>query len=355
MYSVAFCPGSEYVQPGVPSKVIRFLDYDKSETGVEKQLDHLNERAKALSRASIMKSMATYRSEMKAWYNFVKWSDTGLYLQPPVDLVLAYVAMFANQDSAAKYVSALRWAHHYARLPTASFDTQSLAQALSGGRKLLPSKRPFTYVTWDMAEKLVQRAKAEGEEEQAALYALSANFLPRLRDELLPLRMDDLESHSMVEIVQCGAAGEELPALRISLLSRKNAPGGAQLTRRCLCSGKSSPHVLCPVHSFLQYFHVTGRKRTGRCFSTSYDAFTKVFRRHLATIGVRNPSEYSSKAFRRGTAMELLKQGGRLGDILEAGQWRSPAFLQYMLRADIDELAVFDMIVAQEDKLSKRQ
>ena len=339
----------------MPSKVIRFLDNDKSETGVEKQLAHLNERAKALSRASIMKSMATYRSEMKAWYNFVKWSDTGLYLQPPVDLVLAYVAMFANQDSAAKYVSALRWAHHYARLPTASFDTQSLAQALSGGRKLLPSKRPFTYVTWDMAEKLVQRAKAEGEEEQAALYALSANFLPRLRDELLPLRMDDLETHSSVEIVQCGAAGGEIPALRISLLSRKNAPGGAQLTRRCLCSGKSSPHVLCPVHSFLQYFHVTGRKRTGRCFSTSYDAFTKVFRRHLATIGVRNPSEYSSKAFRRGTAMELLKQGGRLGDILEAGQWRSPAFLQYMLRADIDELAVFDMIVAQEDKLSKRQ
>ena len=42
--------------------------------------------------------------------------------------------------------------------------------------------------------------------------------------------------------------------------------------------------------------------------------------------------------------MELLKQGGRLGDILEAGQWRSPAFLQYMLRADIDELAAFDMI-----------
>ena len=35
--------------------------------------------------------------------------------------------------------------------------------------------------------------------------------------------------------------------------------------------------------------------------------------------------------------MELLKQGGRLGDILEAGQWRSPGFLQYMLRAAIDE------------------
>ena len=45
VYAVAFCPGSEYVQPGVPSKVIRFLDNDKSETGVEKQLDHLNERA----------------------------------------------------------------------------------------------------------------------------------------------------------------------------------------------------------------------------------------------------------------------------------------------------------------------
>ena len=56
--------------------------------------------------------------------------------------------------------------------------------------------------------------------------------------------------------------------------------------------------------------------------------------------------------------MEFLKQGGRLGDILEAGPWRSPAFRQYMLRADIadiDELAVFDMILTQKDKLSKRQ
>ena len=51
--------------PGVPSKVLRFLDNDKAAPGVEQQLDHLNERAKALSRASIIKSMGTYRSEMK--------------------------------------------------------------------------------------------------------------------------------------------------------------------------------------------------------------------------------------------------------------------------------------------------
>ena len=119
--------------------------------------------------------------------------------------------------------------------------------------------------------------------------------------------------------------------------------------------GHSKQQILCPVHAFLNYYHQTGRQRTGRCFSTSYDAFTQVFRRHLANIGVRNPMEYSSKAFHRGTAIGSLKQGGRLGDILEAGQWRSPAFLQYMLRADIDELAVFDMPVAQEDKLPKRQ
>ena len=53
--------------------------------------------------------------------------------------------------------------------------------------------------------------------------------------------------------------------------------------------------------------------------------------------------------------MELLKQGGRLGDILEAGQWRSPAFLKYMLRADIDELAIFETIVSQQEKRAKRQ
>ena len=176
--------------------------------------------------------MGTSKSEMKACYNFIKWPETWVYPQPPVGIVLSYVAMFTNQDTAAKYVMALRWTHHYARLSTASFDNQSLAQALSGGRKLLPSKRTFTYARWDMAEKLVQRAKVEGEAEHAALYALSANFLPRLRYELLPLRIDDLETHSSVEVVQCGAAGQQIPALRISLKSRKikgvpSSPDGA--------------------------------------------------------------------------------------------------------------------------------
>ena len=145
---------------------IRRLEESSVEPGA--QLAHLDERAKALARASIIKSTATYRSEIKAWFNFVEWTETGAFIQPPLDIVLAYVALFANGDSAAKYVTALRWAHHYLRAPTSSFDTPSLAQALSGARKLNPSKKPFTYVSWAVAEKLVHSARSEHEEEQAA-------------------------------------------------------------------------------------------------------------------------------------------------------------------------------------------
>ena len=71
--------------------------------------------------------------------------------------------------------------------------------------------------------------------------------------------------------------------------------GGAQLTRRCLCMGHSKQHILCPLR-VLNYYYQTGRQRTGRCFSNSYDALTKVCR--------SDPKDYSSMAFRRGAAME---------------------------------------------------
>ena len=57
------------------------------------------------------------------------------------------------------------------------------------------------------------------------MYALSVNFLPRLRDELLPLCMDDLANDSSVEMVYCDDSGAHIPALTINLRSRKNMQG----------------------------------------------------------------------------------------------------------------------------------
>ena len=53
-------------------------------------------------------------------------------------------------------------------------------------------------------------------------------------------------------------------------------------------------------------------------------------RRRLHAVGVSNAELFTLHAFRRGHAMDLVASGARLWEILQAGEWRSPAFLAYL-------------------------
>ena len=53
-------------------------------------------------------------------------------------------------------------------------------------------------------------------------------------------------------------------------------------------------------------------------------------RRRLRVVGVRKAQDFTLHAFRRGHAMDLVARGARLWEILQAGEWRSPAFLAYL-------------------------
>eukprot|EP00973_Karenia_brevis_P009514 1284253-Karenia_brevis.AAC.1 len=50
----------------------------------------------------------------------------------------------------------------------------------------------------------------------------------------------------------------------------------------------------------------------------------------LALLNVPTPQLYGTHDLRRGHAEDLRASGAPLWKILEAGQWRSPAFLQYL-------------------------
>ena len=56
-------------------------------------------------------------------------------------------------------------------------------------------------------------------------------------------------------------------------------------------------------------------------------------------MGVENPDNLSSKAFRRGAAVWML----------EAGGWRSAAFLHYVLREEVDEFLLFSELAMVSD------
>ena len=60
------------------------------------------------------------------------------------------------------------------------------------------------------------------------------------------------------------------------------------------------------------------------------DVVLRGLRDALRSLGVPNAAAYRSHDLRRGHAEDLRLGGATLGEILRAGDWRSPAFLAYL-------------------------
>jgi len=56
----------------------------------------------------------------------------------------------------------------------------------------------------------------------------------------------------------------------------------------------------------------------------------EALRHMLAAIGVEHAAKYRTHDLRRGHALDLQCSGAPLWEILEAGEWTSPAFMKYL-------------------------
>ena len=252
-----------------------------------------------------------------------------------------YVGLFRNADSAAQYIKAVRWMYTYLNCEI-SWDSPKLKQSLRGGHKLqkaINASKPRPAIRWALLARMVDHAWGRGMFAFAAAYVVAANFLLRCRSELVDMKFDQLSFNTNVQ-----------PAtVTLVLHSRKNMPHGASLTRKCICH---SHPKLCPVHIFSRLATAARRSMVGKVFGFTYSSFQNTMRGHLSDLNVEHHQEYSTKAFRRGTAQEMVATGSSLAEVLSAGQWRSAAFLLYLRQADIEEDAVFaafDQLSDDED------
>ena len=65
----------------------------------------------------------------------------------------------------------------------------------------------------------------------------------------------------------------------------------------------------------------------------------------MRKLGVHSADEYMARDFRRGHADNLRRAGKRLREILWAGEWKSPAFLQYLDLERMEHDVVFEAYV----------
>ena len=84
-------------------------------------------------------------------------------------------------------------------------------------------------------------------------------------------------------------------------------------------------------------------------FPFSPAAALPVLRRMLTPALAQGPAEFGWKCFRAGRATELACQGRSIGFILQAGEWKSSAFLKYIDEQAVDEAQLLDMVLGAEN------
>ena len=154
--------------------------------------------------------------------------------------------------------------------------------------------------------------------------------------------------------------GEELV---LRLTGRKNKITESSLVRRCWCG---TSRLTCPVHvvGYLVDKKSVGEKLFPRI--TAANAL-KQLRAMLADLQVQDAGMHRTHDIRRGHAKDLQQSGtglrlivpelqcfcaclgAHLRDILKAGEWRSPAFLDYLDMEELERDVVIESHIAESN------
>ena len=129
------------------------------------------------------------------------------------------------------------------------------------------------------------------------------------------------------------------------LRMRKNRPQGSFLKRPCTCHATS--RQFCVAHRLQDFLQ--GRPQGARLWTSSSHLLLTTLRRVLGAVKVDRPDEFTFKAFRAGHATALAEEGKSIGDILNAGEWRSAAFLSYIDEDIVDAGQVLEQVLGDSD------
>ena len=130
----------------------------------------------------------------------------------------------------------------------------------------------------------------------------------------------------------------------LRLRKRKQKQAGSLIARECSCS--TNP-LLCAFHAVCR---LTENKAPGTLLwdLTAHSLQTQL-RFALKFVGFENCGAMTLKAFRSGRATTMAANGASLQAILEAGEWKSRAVLNYVASEQVDDIAILDATLQQSD------
>ena len=282
-------------------------------------------RVRAIT-GSCPKSLASVVSGLRCWLDFAcrVLGRKGQELPPTEDGLVAWSVLFRCSRTYSNYLNHVRIACDLVRVSSEATHCSAVKRATRAIEKRSKfTRRKPRFITRVILESLVEAAKAEDRLSEAMLYIAAYAFLLRVPSEGLPMCRWGVGSATHPEqSVLTFSEGE----LVLTLASRKNRPHGSRLVRSCWCLQSAST---CPVHVLWPFFDAlpVGFKPFS---SLNLRMLNQDLRRRLERVGVGEAQLFRTHDFRRGHAGDLQTSGATLLHILEAGEWRSPAFLKYL-------------------------
>lgn len=267
------------------------------------------------------------------------------YFPPRLDILLAWSRLFRSGGTFNNYVAHVQTATevlgecvHVFRMPAIRRARQSVEKAGNfeqRGKMWIRRTRVEAILRWaaDHHEFL----------DYARLFLFTYAFLLRLPSEGVGAVVGGDRAPANGQ--NNAAAYREGDTIIVTLQRRKNKPRGSRLVRSCWCN---ESRTTCPVHVLGPL--IDGRTVGERLFpGCSAAGATEALRHILQSLGVPCAAKFRTHDLRRGHALDLQRSGASLYEILAAGEWRSPAFLQYLDQHQLEDDVVLQAHVEESD------
>ena len=245
--------------------------------------------------------------------------------------------MFSPGRTFAQYISHLAKACHPLNLPNSWLTpaVRAVSRGLANAQDL-----SFRFDNFIQRELFIRMMRFESLMTEAGrLFYIAYLFLLRVPSEGLPCVRADITDILTTKspqvrqaILGCRLIGEE-PRLALKLKRRKLNKAGGIMMRHCFCDSLNAmvPSGLCPVRDFwplIQKHNLPGE----RLFSSPISKnLNRALNGILSSMQITDAHSYSTKAFRRGAAMDIMSAGSTLAQIMRSAGWSSHAFRAYLV------------------------
>ena len=194
----------------------------------------------------------------------------------------------------------------------------------------------------DAVRNMVTAAGAQGQQKLADAFVIARGFLFRAQSEMLRLEVGQFTPGKASGII-FGARHVD-----VTLARRKNHAFPVTIRRECVCANQG--RRMCAFHRLRCAVERARASRRSRVFSFSYQFFLERTRSFGVSAGVPGVGTH---AFRRGAAQDMAAQGCQLWGILQAGGWKSAAFMAYMNKHELETGACAQLVADHIDSGSE--